>query len=117
MKALFTLLVIAGIVYGIYSGFMAVWSYFEVSNLVEEIVPRELPKMRGWDPPDRAKKVHDAIVQGAIDSGVALDPAAVTVSEEDGALWVRINAAYPVVRYHDLLSIPIATAHSFSVPQ
>jgi len=117
VKGLFTILIIAGIIYGIYSGFMAVWSYFEISNLVEEVVPRELPQTKGWEQQDRVKKVRDAIVKGAMDSGVALDPNAVSVAEEGNALWVRIDAAYPIVRYHDLLSIPISTAHSFTLPQ
>ena len=122
MKGLFTLLVIGGLIYGIYSGFMAVWSYFEVSNLVEEVVPRELPKISeraGWRAPDRVKKIHDVIVDGATQAGIPLDPEAVVVTEEGGALWVRINAAYPMIRYKNeyLLNIPISTAHSFSVSQ
>ena len=121
MKGLFTLVFIIGILYGIYSGFMAVWSYFELTTIVEEVVPRELPKLgdRGWRQGDRARKIHDAVVKGAGEVGVALDPDAVLVSEEDGALWVRINAGYPMIRYRGetMLAIPISTAHSFSLTQ
>ena len=117
MKGFFTLVMIFAIVYSIYSGFMAVWSYFELTTLVEEVVPREIPKIseRGWRSADRSGRIRAAIVQGATEAGVALDPDAVMVSEEDGALWVRINAGYPMIRYHGevWLSIPISTAHSF----
>ena len=121
MKVVVTLLIVLGIIWGIYSGFMAVWSYFELSNLVEEVVPRELPKIReraSWAKTERVTKIHAAIVRGANEAGVALDPDAVTVTEEDGAIWVRINAAYPVIRYRGeiMLSIPISTAHSFAIP-
>jgi hypothetical protein len=100
---------------------MAVWSYFELSNLVEEIVPRELPKLReraSWAKNERVMKIHAAIVKGANENGVGLDPDAVSVTEEDGAIWVRINAAYPIIRIRNetYLSIPISTAHSFAIP-
>ena len=116
MKALFGFLIFAGILYGIYSGVMAIWSYFEISNVVEEVVPRELPKLsdRGSD---RSEDMRNAIVKGAEKAGIALDPATVNVSEEGSAIWVRINATYPVLRFRDkkYFDIPISTAHSFGL--
>ncbi len=120
MKVLFTVAMIFAILWGIYSGAMAISSYFELSSVVEEVVSRELPRLladKGWRPADREQKIRAAILKGATEAGVELDPDGVLVSEEDGALWVRINSGYPLVRYQGqrLFSIPISTAHSFSM--
>ena len=120
MKVLFTVALIFGILWSIYSAAMAAWSYFELSSLVEEVVSRDLPRLladKGWKSGDRAQKIRDAIVKAATEAGVELDPDGVLVSEEDGELWVRINSGYPLVRYQGqrLFSIPISTAHSFSM--
>lgn len=119
MKALFTVLVVVAILYGIYSGAMAIWWYFELSNLVEEVVPRELKKTgdRGWGSVDRMQAIRTAIIKGAQGDGIALDPKAVSVTEEEGALWVHVSAPYPVVRVRDqrIIDIPVSTAHSFAL--
>jgi hypothetical protein len=119
VKALFTVLVVVVILYGVYSGAMAIWSYFELSNLVEEVVPRELTKTgdRGWGSVDRMQAIRSAIIKGARNDGIVLDPAAVSVTEEEGALWVRINAPYPLVRLRGerIVDIPVSTAHSFAL--
>ena len=117
MRGLFIILVIFGIVYGVYTGAMAAWSYFEISNVVEEVVPRELPKAReSWARSDRSATIREAVLKGATQAGIALDPGGVAVTEEEGSLWVRIRYAYPVARIGERqLTIPIRTAHSFPV--
>ena len=117
MRGLFAILVIVGIVYGIYTGAMAAWSYFEISNVVEEVVPRELPKTsEGWAKSDRSRTIRAAVLKGATQAGITLDPSGVAVTEEEGSLWVRITYAYPVARIGERqFTIPISTAHSFSV--
>jgi hypothetical protein len=119
MRALFTILIIIGIIYGIYSGAMAAWSYFEISNVVEEVVPRELPKAsESWARSDRGGLIREAVLKGATQAGITLDPAGVRVTEEEGSLWVRITYAYPFARIGTRqFTIPISIAHSFPVRQ
>ena len=115
MKGLFIIVVIFGIVYGVYTAAMAAWSYFEISNVVEDVVPRELPKAsESWR--DRNGTIREAVLTGATKAGISLDPAGISVSEEGGSLWVKIRYAYPVARVGDRqFTIPISTARSFPV--
>lgn len=121
MKGLFTSFVILSLViYGGYSGFMALQFYLEMSNLVDEVVQRELPKVsdRGWRAQDRMRRIREAIVKAATQSSIPLDPAAIVVTEEAGVLWVKTAFQYEVVKLpgDKSLGIPIETSHSFNVP-
>jgi hypothetical protein len=120
VKLVFTLLVVGAIFYGVYSAALAAWSYFEISNLVEEVTPRELRNMGGgsnWERADRTRRLREAILKGAEQSGIVLDPKGVSVTESDGAIWVRITNKYPMVKFRgeSMVTIPISTAHSFPV--
>lgn len=122
MRALFGLAVVVVILWGMYSAAMGVKSYFEISNVVEEIVPRALEAGTDSRAPfgarDRTERVRAAIVSGAAKSGIPLDPESVAVTEDDGAVWVRVTSAYRALKVGDrAIDIPISTTHSFRQPK
>ena len=117
---LFAFLFLAAVIYGGYSGLMALQYYLEVSNLVEEVVQRELPKVTGWgwQATDRVRRIREAIVQTARQQAIPINADAVVVTEEASILNVKVNYEYPIVKYQadKAFTIPIGTAHTFNVP-
>jgi hypothetical protein len=119
MKGLFIVLVVAGILYGIYSGAMVAWSYFELSSAMEEAVPRELRQAEdSWARGARADRIRAAVVKAAGQSGIAVDPRSVQVTEQDGSVSVQVRHPYPVVTYagETKAAIPVTATRSFPLP-
>jgi hypothetical protein len=114
MKLVFWLLVAVVLFYGAYSGMMAVWSYFQINDIVEQAV-RERP---GLGADDRVRQVRDEIVKSAARSGLALDGRAVDVRSAGGALSVKVRWTYPVIVYNSetLFSIPLSVDRDFTRP-
>lgn len=114
MKTVFWLLVAVGVVYGFYSGAVAIWQYYEIKGIVEESVA-ERARMDRYERPGR---VRDDILRRAPDTGVTLDERDVFVTEEDRTLRVLIRWSYPVIIYNGdaVLAIPIAFDKAFAVP-
>jgi hypothetical protein len=120
MKTLFSLAVVGVILWGIYSAAMAVKSYFEISNVVEEVVPRVLEagtESHGtFAAAGRTERVRTAIVNGAAKSGIALEPDSVSVTEDEGAMWVRVTSSYRALKVGDrVIDIPISSSRSFAL--
>ena len=114
MKTIFWFLVAVGVVYGFYSGAVAIWQYYEIKGIVEVSVA-ERARMDRYERPGR---VRDDILKRAPDSGVTLDERDVFVTEEDRTLRVLIRWSYPVIIYKGeaMLAIPIAFDKAFAVP-
>jgi hypothetical protein len=114
MKLVFWLLVAVVLFYGAYSGMMAVWSYFQINDIVEQAV-RERP---GLAAEDRVRQVREEIVKSAARSGLVLDARAVDVQSAGGALNVKVRWTYPVVVYNNetVFAIPLSVDRGFSRP-
>lgn len=113
MKTVFWLLVAVGVVYGFYSGAVAIWQYYEIKGIVEESVA-ERARVDRYERPGR---VRDDVLRRAPDSGVTLDARDVFVTEEDRTLRVLIRWSHPVIIYKGdvVLAIPLAFDRSFTV--
>jgi hypothetical protein len=120
VRALFVLfLVLAGVIYGGWTGMLALQHYMNLASLVDDTVERELPKVSGagWEPVDRAYKIRESIVQSATQSGLPVDASGVVVSESAGILAVRVRSNYTLARYEDkAVTVPISASRSFPVP-
>jgi hypothetical protein len=98
--------------YAFYCGTMALWSYFEMADIVDRAVE------------DHARAgpvlVREAIVKGAATSGVPVAGDAVLVSEsgERRGLRVQLRWSWPVIHYQgqDVLQIPLSLEREFERP-
>jgi hypothetical protein len=119
MRFLVRFAVIVAILWALYSGAMAAKAYFELSNVVQEAVPRELGATADratFGRSERLRRIREAIVRGAAESGIVVEPSRVSVTEENGALWVRVSSTYEALRVGErVVDIPISTSHSFDL--
>ena len=113
MKALFWLLVAILCVYIFYTGAMAVWSYLEITSLVEDVV-NERASRSGRD----ANRIRDEIAKKVADSGIKIDERGVIVSDTGPTLDVGVRWDWPVVTYQgqDYLSLPLKHERTFNIP-
>jgi hypothetical protein len=110
VKVVAFLLVVVVFFYAFYNGAAAIWSYMELSAVVDRAL-----EDRGRA---GAVAVHEAIVHGAGQAGVPLRETNVLVSEEAGVYSVRVHWTWPVLTYQgkDVLEIPISLSRSFRRP-
>jgi hypothetical protein len=110
LKVIVLLLVVVVFFYAFYNGAAAVWSYMELSGVVDRALEE-----RGRA---GAVAVRDAIVQGAGEAGVPLREPNVHVSEEAGVYSVRVQWTWPVFSYQgkDVLEIPLSLSRSVRRP-
>jgi hypothetical protein len=92
--------------YAFYSGAGAIWSYFELSSVVDRALEE-----RGRA---GAPAMRDAILQSAGRAGVPVRAQDVVVSEEDGIYSIHIRWTWPVITYQgkDVLEIPLSLQRS-----
>jgi Fe2+ transport system protein FeoA len=88
MKALFWVFVAILCVYIFYIGAMGIWSYLEVTSIVEDVV-NERASRSGRD--ERATRIRDEIAKKVTDSGIRTDDRGVTVSDTGPALDVGVR--------------------------
>jgi len=114
VKVLFWLLVALGLVYAFYAGAVAVYSYYQVTDIVKETVKERA----GVDRYERAERIRRDILKKATESGVPLSERDVRVSDENRTLRVMIRWSYPAIFYKGdaVLSIPLSYEKSFEVP-
>lgn len=114
MKLLFWLLVALGFVYVFYAGAVAVYSYYQVTDIVKETVRERA----GVDRYERADRIRRDILKKATESGVPLTERDVRVTEENRTLRVLIRWSYPAIFYKGdaVLSIPLSYEKSFEMP-
>ena len=114
MKVLFWLLVALGFVYAFYAGAVAVYSYYQVTDIVKETVKERA----GVDRYERAERIRREILKKATESGVPLGERDLRVTDDNRTLRVLIRWSYPVIFYKGdaVLSIPLKYERSFAMP-
>ena len=115
MKALFWVFVAILCVYIFYIGAMGIWSYLEVTSIVEDVV-NERASRSGRD--ERATRIRDEIAKKVTDSGIRTDDRGVTVSDTGPALDVGVRWNWPVVSYQGevYFSVPLKHERIFNIP-
>src|SRR5207237_9865206 len=86
MKALFWVFVAIGCVYVFYTGSKAVWSYLEITSLVEEVVNERASRTERQE---RAGRVRDDIAKKVAASGINVDARAISVT--DGGKTIEVS--------------------------
>ena len=116
MKALFWVFVAIACVYVFYTGAMAVWSYLEVTSLVEEVVNERASRTERQE---RAGRVRDDIVKKVAASGINVDERAISVTDEGKTLEVSVHWNWPVIVYQEreYLAVPLKHDRSFAIPE
>ena len=116
MKIIFWLLVAIAVLYGFYSGAMAIWSYMEVQSIVEEVVAERGVRSDRFE---RAARVKEDILKRAATSGVRLDDRELKITEEGRAFTVLVRWTWPVVVYQgeEVLAIPLKHERTFDLPE
>jgi len=116
MKVLFWVLVAIGCVYVFYTGAMAVWSYLEITSVVEEVVA-EWASRTGRE--ERATRVKEDIDKKVAASGIKVGDRGVSVSDEGRTLDVSVRWSWPVIVYQgaEVLAIPLKHERTFKVPE
>lgn len=121
MKKLFIVLVVVGIVFGVYSAMMAGYSYVTISNLLDEVVPRQIGTRGVADShqaQERDERIRAAVARSVTDAGLPIEPSAVEVGEDGGRLAVRVSYPYPVVtlKGETKAAIPVSVTSTFPLP-
>jgi hypothetical protein len=115
MKTLFWVFVAIFCVYVFYTGAMAVWSYLEVTSLVEDVVNERASR---GDRNERATRIRDEIAKKVAQSGIKIDERSVSVSDTGLTLDIGVRWNMPVVTYQgeDYLSLPLKHERTFNIP-
>jgi len=116
MKALFWVFVAIGCVYVFYTGSKAVWSYLEITSLVEEVVNERAARTERQE---RAGRVRDDIARKVAASGINVDARAISVTDEGKTLEVSVRWNWPVIVYQEreYLAVPLKHDRTFEVPE
>lgn len=121
MKKIVIVLVVAGVLFGLYSAMMAGYSYITISNLLDEVVPRQIGP-RGvadsYQAQERDQRIRAAVVQTVTEAGLPIEQSAVEVGEDGGRLAVRVHYPYPVVKLQGetKAAIPVSVTSTFPLP-
>ena len=112
MKTLFWVFVAIFCVYIFYTGAMVVWSYLEVTSLVEDVVNERATRA------DRATRIRDELAKKVAESGIKVDERSVSVADTGPTLDVGVRWYWPVVSYQgqDYLSLPLKHDRTFNIP-
>jgi len=104
VKILFWGLVVVGLLYGAYSGMIAVWSWIAVNNGVDEILSKEGVEALASD------EIKTKVLASASDSGVPLTDKDVIVTREDRTVRVEVVWTVPVIVFKGdtVLAIPLS---------
>jgi hypothetical protein len=113
VKLVFWLLVAVALFYGFYSSSMAVWSYFQVSEVVEDTFSD--PRKDRTDP----VYVRTTILKGVAARGITVDERDVVVTPYAGAMGVQVRWKYPMFSYDDetVLAIPLSLDRTVAVTE
>ncbi|PYN80067.1 MAG: hypothetical protein DMD96_15455 [Candidatus Rokuibacteriota bacterium] len=117
MKALFWVFVAIGCVYLFYTGAMSVWSYLEITGVVDEVVA-ERASSRG-ERSERVSRVREDIVKKVAASGINVDERAISIADEGRTLDVSVRWNWPVIVYQgrELVAIPLKHERTFEFPE
>jgi hypothetical protein len=111
IRLIFWLLVAVGLFYGFYSGAMAVWSYMQVTSVVDSAATERLRSGAGIG------QLRDAVLRGAVRSGIPLDERAIEVTPREGAVAVRVHWSYTVATFNNepVFVIPLSVTRVYPV--
>jgi hypothetical protein len=127
VKALITVFVILGAVYGVYQFAVAGYGWFQMSGAVDDAATAALPAIldrmqqgssavldRGGD---RYAKIREAIMKAATESNVPLRQEDVAVGIVDNMLDVRLAWAAPIVVYQGkpYVELPMSVQRRFAL--
>jgi hypothetical protein len=120
VKTFFTVVVILVVFYGIYTVGLLGYEWFQVSNLVDDVVETALPRMAGRGEGERTgelTRVRSAIVSRMEQIGVVIDERAVDVWEQDRFVEVQVRWDFPIVAALDstLFMVPLSVERSFNL--
>ena len=124
MKILFTMLLVVALAFGGYHGVMAVYGWFEMMGVTDEVAKAEIPTivdrvqqggLAALDTRDRFVKIRDGILKGAKEAGVALNPDDVVVTIADNMLDVRLSWDAPLAVFQgkSYLDIPMTLQRTY----
>src|SRR5215470_12485703 len=106
MRVLFTLLVLVGLGYAAYSGILAVGTYLEVSQIIDDAVldlkPGLLDNVRqalGTDRLGTTSKLRETILAKTTKAQLPIGPEDVTVEESEQPLQIQVKWTQPVITY------------------
>jgi hypothetical protein len=121
MKKVFGFAVLGLVIYGMYVLAMAGHSYITVSNILDEVVPRQIGTQGVADQQganERNERVRGAVAQAVTAANIPIDKSAVTFTEEKGKLAVRVECPYPVVSWQGetKVAVPVAVTTNFLLP-
>ena len=121
MRKIITVLVIVGILYGVYSAGMAGHSYVTISGVIDEVVPRQIGDKGvpdSWAAKERDDRIRAAVVKTVTDAGILIGADDVAISEDAGKLSVRVSHGYPVVTFQGetKAAIPVSVTGSYLLP-
>ena len=121
MRKIITVLVIVGILYGVYSAGMAGHSYVTISGVIDEVVPRQIGDKGvpdSWAAKERDDRIRAAVVKSVTDAGIPIGADDVAISEDAGKLSVRVSHGYPVVTFQGetKAAIPVSVTGSYLLP-
>jgi hypothetical protein len=116
MKVLGWLLFAIGCIYVFYTGAMTVWSYLEITGVVEEVVAERATRV---ERPERAARVKEDITRKMAASGIRVDDRGVSVADEGRTLDISVRWSVPVnvPGYQEVFAIPLKHERSFNVPE
>jgi len=116
MKVLFWVLVAIGCVYVFYTGAMAVWSYLEITSVVEQVVAEWASRT---EREERATRVKEDIAKKVAVSGIKVGDRGVSVFDEGRTLDVSVRWSWPVIVYQgaEVVAIPLKHERTFKVPE
>jgi hypothetical protein len=121
MKKIVITLVVVAILFCVYSAMMAGYTYVTISNVMDEVVPRQIGTQGvadAYGAQERNQRVQKAVVQSVTDAGVPIEATAVEVGEDGGRLAVRVSYPYPVIRLQGetKAAIPVSVTSTFPLP-
>lgn len=106
MKFFGAILLALAFFYTFYTGAMAAWSYFRMSDVVEQALQDQARA--------GALPVRGAVLRRAAEAGVPIDDRHVVVLEEEGTLRVLVRWRWPVISYggDEVLALPLSLERS-----
>jgi hypothetical protein len=110
MKLIAVGLLVVGLFYALYAGFIAVRSYLDVSSAVDRALEEQAR--------NGAASVRAGIVKHAGEAGVPLDDRLVQVGEDERSLSVRLRWSSPVITYNGqhIIEIPLSLERGYAKP-
>jgi hypothetical protein len=122
MKILVTVLVVVGLGYGAYTAILAVGTYLEVAQIIDDAIldlkPGLIDDMRqalSGERADPATKLREAILAKTAKARLPIGAEDVAINDTETRLQVHVKWAQPVIVYHDevVFAVPLSVKRGF----